>query len=51
MGPHGRESKHDTSDVQVFEWILKPGRYRLTARHERAGVVRAELGGRDISRR
>ncbi|MCG9894990.1 MAG: M14 family metallopeptidase [Fimbriimonadaceae bacterium] len=38
-------SMDDTSDVQVFEWILKPGRYRLTARHERAGVVRAEIGG------
>ncbi len=31
----------DTSDVAVFEWVVRgKGTYELTARHERAGVVR-----------
>lgn len=28
-----------TDDVAVFEWVLKPGTYELSARHERAGAV------------
>lgn len=33
-----------TDDQAVFEWVVKgPGTYRLTALHERAGVVRAEV--------
>jgi hypothetical protein len=29
----------DTSDAALTEWVVKPGRYRLIARHERAGRV------------
>jgi murein tripeptide amidase MpaA len=29
-----------TDDVAVFEWVVKPGKYELVAKHERAGVVR-----------
>ena len=29
-----------TEDVAVFEWVVKPGKYDLVAKHERAGVVR-----------
>jgi murein tripeptide amidase MpaA len=32
-----------TSDVALFEWIVKPGRYTVIARHERAGVVRTDV--------
>jgi hypothetical protein len=33
-----------TDDQTVFEWVVRsPGKYELTARHERAGVVRAEV--------
>jgi murein tripeptide amidase MpaA len=33
-----------TDDQAVFEWVVKgPGTYRLTAKHERAGTVRAEV--------
>lgn len=32
-----------TDDVAVFEWVVAPGQYELTARHERAGVVRATV--------
>jgi murein tripeptide amidase MpaA len=30
----------DTSDVAVFEWVVTPGTYHLTAKHERAGLIR-----------
>jgi len=30
----------ETSDVGVFEWVVQPGTYELTAKHERAGAVR-----------
>jgi len=31
-----------TDDVHVFEWVVRgKGEYSLTARHERAGVVRS----------
>lgn len=32
-----------TEDVSVFEWVVAPGTYRLTARHERAGLVSEEI--------
>jgi len=32
-----------TDDVALFEWVVRPGRYRLIARHDRAGVVRQEI--------
>lgn len=31
---------NSTDDIAVFEWIVGPGEYELTARHERAGTVR-----------
>ena len=34
-----------TEDVAIFEWVVQPGTYRLTAKHERAGVVRTETNG------
>ena len=30
----------ETSDVGVFEWVVRPGKYELIAKHERAGTVR-----------
>ena len=32
-----------TDDVAVFQWIVKPGRYRLVARHDRAGSITREV--------
>lgn len=32
-----------TDDVALFEWVVKPGSYELTARHERAGTVRLKV--------
>ncbi len=32
-----------TDDVAVFEWVVRPGSYRLVARHDRAGVVRTKV--------
>jgi murein tripeptide amidase MpaA len=36
-------SVDSTDDVAVFQWVLKPGKYRLVARHERAGQVEREI--------
>jgi murein tripeptide amidase MpaA len=33
----------ETSDVAVFEWVVRPGTYQLVAKHERAGTVRKEI--------
>lgn len=32
-----------TDDVAVFEWVLAPGTYEVTVRHERAGTIREEV--------
>ena len=32
-----------TDDVAVFEWVVKPGQYRLSAWHDRAGRLEAEV--------
>lgn len=32
-----------TDDVAVFEWVVAPGTYELTAKHERAGTVRQTI--------
>jgi len=32
-----------TDDIAVFEWVLKPGNYRVTAKHDRAGRVEASF--------
>lgn len=34
---------NSTDDVAVFEWVVSPGTYELTARHERAGTVRTSV--------
>ncbi|MCW5936440.1 MAG: hypothetical protein KIT11_03930 [Fimbriimonadaceae bacterium] len=35
----------ETDDLAVFEWVVRgPGDFELTARHERAGVVRIQVG-------
>jgi len=33
----------ETSDVGVFEWVVRPGTYHLVAKHDRAGAVRKEV--------
>jgi hypothetical protein len=33
----------ETSDVGVFEWVVRPGDYLLVAKHERAGTVRRNV--------
>lgn len=33
----------ETTDIAVFEWVVKPGTYELLAKHERAGTVRHRL--------
>lgn len=33
----------ETTDVAVFEWVVRAGTYQLLAKHERAGVVRKEI--------
>lgn len=33
-----------TEDIHVFDWVVnRPGKYRLLARHDRAGTIRAEV--------
>ncbi|MCB0825457.1 MAG: carboxypeptidase [Armatimonadetes bacterium] len=34
-----------TDDMAVFEWVVKPGQYRLSAWHDRAGRLEAEVSG------
>ena len=33
----------ETTDVAVFEWVVKAGTYDLVAKHERAGTVRRQV--------
>jgi hypothetical protein len=30
-------------DQTIFEWVVAPGEYELTFRHDRAGVVRTTV--------
>jgi len=32
-----------TDDVALFEWVVRPGKYNLVAKHERAGTVRTAI--------
>jgi len=36
-------SMDGSSDIALFEWVVKPGKYRLTAFHDRAGRIRREV--------
>lgn len=36
-------SMDETTDVAVFEWVVRPGAYVVEAKHERAGVVRQRV--------
>lgn len=38
-------SMDGSSDITVFEWVVKPGSYKLSAAHDRAGRVRREVSG------